>query len=101
MTQRYLRIATAALTLAAVLVLAAPAHAAGRAVRTPGIYWIEDVVQWVARVWMGIEQDRTLKYGIGIDPNGNPAPPPPSGFGSGIDPNGELPDTGAGIDTKG
>lgn len=100
MTQRRLRITAAALALAAVLGLAVPAHAAGRAVRTPGLSWIEDVVQWVARVWVGVEKERGLKYGGAIDPNGNPAPPPrgtngatsqapdPSDDGIGIDPNG-------------
>lgn len=100
MTQRRLRITAAALALAAVLGLAVPAHAAGRAGRTPGISWIEDVVRWVARVWVGIENERGLKKGIGIDPNGSPTPPPPdtngatpqapdpSDKGIGIDPNG-------------
>lgn len=83
MTQRRLRITAAALALAAALGLAVPAHAAGRVVRTPGLSWIEDVVQWVARVWVGNEKDQGLKYGIGIDPNGNPAPTPPSGTGAG------------------
>lgn len=104
MTQRCLRITAAALALAAVLVLAVPAHAAGRAGRTPGISWIEDVVQWVAGLWVGTGKERGAKYGAGIDPNGNPTPTPPSGtggtngataqapdpsdFGIGIDPNG-------------
>lgn len=101
MTQRCLRITAAALSLAAVLALAAPAHAAGRMVRTPGIRWIEDVVQWVAQVWVGTSPERGLKYGAGIDPNGSPAPPPPSGFGAGSAPNGASSETGGGSDPNG
>ena len=82
MTQHRLRITAAALALAAALGLTVPAHAAGRAVRTPGLSWIEDVVQWVARVWVGNGQEREAKYGAGIDPNGNPTPTPPSGAGT-------------------
>ena len=102
MTQRCLRITAAALSLAAILALAAPAHAAGRTVRTPGIYWIEDVVQWIARVWVGTGPDRGVaKYGGAIDPNGNPAPPPPSGFGAGSVPSGASSATGAGTSPNG
>ncbi len=101
MTQRCLRITVAALTLAAVLVLAAPAHAAGRKARTPGIYWIEDVMQWVARVWGDPSPQGGAKYGGAIDPNGSPAPTPPSGFGAGSAPNGASSDTGGGIGHKG
>ena len=96
MTQRCLRITATALTLAAVLALAAPAHAAGRTVRTPGIRWIEDVVEWVAKIWIA-KPGNERKYGAGIDPNGSPAPPPPNGFGAGINPQ----DTGGGVDPNG
>lgn len=95
MTQRCLRITATALTLAAVLAL--PAHAAGPKVRTPGIHWVEDVVQWVARVWVGTGQGWVEKYGAGIDPNGNPAPPSPSGFSAGS-PNGASSDQRGGLD---
>jgi hypothetical protein len=98
MTQRCLRITAAALTLAALLAL--PAQAASRTTCMPKIDWIEDVVRWVARVWVGTGQVRELKTGIGIDPNGSPSPPP-SGFGAGISPNGALSDTSRGINPNG
>lgn len=115
MTQRRLRITAAALALAAALGLAGPAHAAGPAVRTPGLSWIEDVVQWVARIWMGNGQQRAAKYGgaidpnggqksgPGIDPNGGPAPTPPSGAGTNgaTAPAPDPSDYGAGIDPNG
>ena len=76
MIQATLRRTAAALAVATLLAVAAPAHAAGWRIAPVGSGWFENVLQWVARVWQGSGTERGLKAGHGIDPNGG-APPPP------------------------
>jgi hypothetical protein len=89
------RRAAAALALAATLALAAPAHAAGRADLAAGPRWIESVLEWVARLWVGNglatePKPAVEKCGYTINPDGGCSggtPPPTSsstgGSGSG------------------
>jgi hypothetical protein len=102
MTQRTLRRTAAALVLAAVFALAAPAQAAGRP-GSPGSGWLEAALQWVTTLWAGgpslgsgaksdpgnVKSDS----GHGIDSNGTSSAPQPQtkpngDGGAGIDPNG-------------
>lgn len=79
MSQRFVRRAVPAAVLAASLILALPARAAG-----PGL-WADPpdlfarALQWLAALWPG-EEARSVreKAGAGVDPDGSPAPPPPS-----------------------
>ena len=70
-----------------VLALGGTAEAAGLrgTMRVEGVF--EQAWQWLAGLWPGAGGDQE-KYGVGIDPDGQPAPPPPSPYGVGIDPNG-------------
>jgi len=88
MNQATLRRTAAALAVATLLAVAAPAHAGGWRMRTVGSGWIESVLQWVAQVWQVSGTERGLKAGMGIDPNGGPTPIPPESFRDSIDPNG-------------
>ena len=91
MNQATLRRTAAALAVATLLAVAAPAHAGGWRMRTVGSGWIESVLQWVAQVWQVSGTERGLKAGMGINPDGGPPPPPSttdSDRGMGIDPNG-------------
>ena len=92
MNLQRLRSAATALALAGLLGLAAPAHAArwGGPVAFPG--WIESALDWIGRLWIGIEAAESKppieKGGIGIGPNGCPPPSQNQDQGIGIDPNG-------------
>ncbi|HSG38415.1 MAG TPA: hypothetical protein VLE27_02160 [Thermoanaerobaculia bacterium] len=75
-----------------VLALGGTAEASGLrgTMRVQGVF--EQARQWLAKLWPWVGGDQE-KYGVGIDPNGQPAPPPPSQYGGGIDPDGaEIPD---------
>lgn len=84
--------------LIAALAFVSPAEAAGRdrwAGSAPGFF--EQAWQWVAGVLGGAPEPRREKRGVGIDPDGTPAPGtggtaasscPQCEFGGGIDPNG-------------
>jgi hypothetical protein len=86
MIQATLRRTAAALAVATLLAVAAPAHAGGWRIAPVRSGWIENVLQWVARVWEVSGTERGLKAGMGIDPNGGP--PPPDSTRQSIDPNG-------------
>lgn len=86
MLQRRLRFTAAAVALSAVVAMATPAHAAGRLVRMPGIGWLENAMQRIARLWVDGGQEQRTKIGAAIDPNGGTPPPPPPG--AAMDPNG-------------
>ena len=99
MTSPRIRRAVLALALAAVLVIGAPAHAAGWSSWTASPGWLDNALEWIARLWTGGGARQTpepagCKSNVGIDPNGassttSPPPPPPSSdYGSGVDPNG-------------
>lgn len=98
MSQRMLRRIVTAGTLAALLALSLPAPADARELgRTGGILqWLKSFwANGVSALWpsaTGEEGRLTTKEGPGIDPNGKPTPPDPSGAtgeqGPGIDPNG-------------
>jgi len=101
MTQRKIRCTAVATGLAAVLVLAAPAQAAGHARRTAGSGWLDAVWHWVAGAWTGSEAASTAQCkipglkvdkGYGIDPDGSMATTQPANpnadKGYGIDPDG-------------
>jgi hypothetical protein len=97
MTRRRSRRTAAAVALAAVVALATPAHAASRHASTAGPGWIEEAVQWIARLWTGNGLERELKSGVvsvpdpGTGTNGAVAPPgvePASERGMGVDPDG-------------
>jgi hypothetical protein len=92
MTAKGMRSAAAALALAGVLGLAAPAHAArweGPAA-IPG--WIDSALEWISRLWLGKEASAPKpsleKLSEGIDPTGSTSPTSSSDLGHGIDPNG-------------
>jgi hypothetical protein len=101
MSPHRIRTTAAALALAAILLLGAPAHAAGWESWTAPPDWIENALEWFARLWLegspspGLQPARMKsEQGNGIDPNGTTATPtPPSATpnseqGNGIDPNG-------------
>jgi len=92
MVLQRIRCAAAVLALAATLALAAPVHAAGWEDLAVGPGWIEQVREWIARLWVGGEATGPTpaveKLGSGANPDGSPAPSPPtpsstSGSGSG------------------
>jgi hypothetical protein len=100
MTQRKIRCTAVAASLAAVLTLAAPAHAASHARGTTGgSGWLDAVWHWVSGVWTspstphhsqipGLKSDK----GLGIDPDGLTGTTQPANSttdrGLGIDPDG-------------
>ena len=101
MTSPRIRRAVLALALAAVLGIGAPAHAAGWSSWTPSPGWLDNALEWIARLWTGGGAEQRPEpagvksgEGLGIPPNGGtstPVPPPPttsSDQGDGIDPNG-------------
>jgi len=96
MRERKLSHVTVAAILLALLTLPAPVHAA---TQTRGTVELWD---WLTGVWergiaaLAVWDRGTEKAGLGIDPNGEPAP-----AGAGIDPNGSTSPQGAGIDPNG
>lgn len=102
MTSPRIRRSVAALALTAILALGAPAHAAGWESWTAPSGWIENALEWIARLWVGGGVASTAEpariksdQGIGIDSNGGGSSTPPtlppatsSESGPGIDPNG-------------
>ena len=92
MIPQRIRRAAAALALAATLALAAPAHAAGWEDLGVGPGWIEQAMEWIARLWIGGEARGSApaieKCGGGINPDGvcsggAPSPQPPAASPSG------------------
>jgi hypothetical protein len=101
MTSPRIRRAVLALALAAVLGIGAPAHAAGWSSWTASSGWLDNALEWIARLWTGGGAGQRpepagvkAEQGNGIDPNGStstPQPPAPttnSDYGSGVAPNG-------------
>ena len=79
MSQRFVRRTLPAAVLAASLLLALPAQAAGPGgwAAPPDLF--ARALQWLAALWPGEEApDLRQKAGAGVDPNGSPVPPPPS-----------------------
>jgi len=84
------RRAAAALALAATLALAAPVQAAVREHPAVGSRWIESVLEWIARLWVGggeatESKPAVEKCGGSMNPDGCPGgtPPPPTSSSSG------------------
>jgi hypothetical protein len=102
MSQRTIRRTAAALVLAAVFALAAPAHAAGRPGWYSGSSWLEAAFQWVTSLWTGAPTGNRAgndshrakaATSFGTTPNDpssatQPQPKPNGDSGIGIDPNG-------------
>jgi len=100
MTQRKIRCTVVAVSLAAVLALAAPAQAASHPRANARSGWLETVWQWVAGGWAGGDRSgkgagttiNGTKSGYGIDPDGAMAMTQPTSPGAdqgiGIGPNG-------------
>jgi hypothetical protein len=100
MIQRSMRRLTSAATLACMLTLTAPAHAADWRSWTPEDGFLQDLWTWAVSLWAPaapspLSSSTSLKSdrGSGIDPNGTTSTATASGQtdsdrGSGLDPNG-------------
>ena len=86
------RNAAAALALAGILCVAAPAHAARWDEPVAISEWIESALEWISRLWVGNDAAELKpalgKSSCGSDLEGCPSPNPNSDLGYGIDPNG-------------
>lgn len=79
MSHRFVRRAVTAAVLAASLVFALPARAAGPGAWAAPPDLAARALRWLAALWPGDDApDVRDKAGAGVDPNGSPAPPPPS-----------------------
>lgn len=83
MGRKWMRRAALAAALTATLAFAAPAQAAGWADWAHKPDLLQKAWQWLAGLWPAPEREGNpspdlFKEGGGIDPMGNPIPPPPS-----------------------
>jgi hypothetical protein len=76
MSQRFARRALPAVALAASLALPLPAHASTPGSWTLSPHLVQRARLWLAELWNGSQRPQPIrtKAGMGVDPDGSPAP---------------------------